>query len=255
MRLKYPAEAFALGMILFSAGMKEAFAAGILVILAVIFGEFIKNLLEPVIPDWSLKLCVCISTASLSASAFLFGFTALGIQVEISTWIMTFILGLFAAKHVLVEKLDGEYGELFWESGLVWGFWVLLALIREFMTGGTVFGNLIWQGEFQSKSFQEMTFGFLVAGLSLAFANGILKKKSGKSWSMLLVAAVVIFARPFQMVSFGELAGLIWTIAVPIVLFYSVKKTLRFARTGSAYRGFPVEMLSMGFIYMILSIY
>ena len=47
MRLKYPAEAFALGMILFSAGMKEAFAAGILVILAVVFGEFIKNLLEP----------------------------------------------------------------------------------------------------------------------------------------------------------------------------------------------------------------
>ena len=73
-----------------------------------------------------------------------------------------------------------------------------------------------------------MTFGFLVAGLSLAFANGILKKKSGKSWSMLLVAAVVIFARPFQMVSFGELAGLIWTIAVPIVLFYSVKKNTAF---------------------------
>ena len=32
MKLRYPAEAFALGIILFSAGMKEAFAAGILVI-------------------------------------------------------------------------------------------------------------------------------------------------------------------------------------------------------------------------------
>ena len=30
MKIKYPAEAFALGMVLFSAGMKEAFAAGIL---------------------------------------------------------------------------------------------------------------------------------------------------------------------------------------------------------------------------------
>ena len=28
MKIKYPAEAFALGMVLFSAGMKEAFAAG-----------------------------------------------------------------------------------------------------------------------------------------------------------------------------------------------------------------------------------
>ncbi len=30
MKLKYPAEAFAFGIVLFSAGMKEAFAAGIM---------------------------------------------------------------------------------------------------------------------------------------------------------------------------------------------------------------------------------
>ena len=72
MRLKYPAEAFALGMILFSAGMKEAFAAGILVILAVVFGEFIKNLLEPVIPDWSLKTaCVSVPLPLVPAHFFL----------------------------------------------------------------------------------------------------------------------------------------------------------------------------------------
>ena len=50
MKLKYPAEAFALGIVLFSAGMKEAFAAGILVIAAVVFAEFLKNLLEPFVP-------------------------------------------------------------------------------------------------------------------------------------------------------------------------------------------------------------
>ena len=43
MKLKYPAEAFALGIILFSAGMREAFAAGILVILSAVFAEFLKN--------------------------------------------------------------------------------------------------------------------------------------------------------------------------------------------------------------------
>lgn len=50
MKIKYPAEAFALGMVLFSAGMKEAFAAGILVILAVVFAEVLKNLLESGFP-------------------------------------------------------------------------------------------------------------------------------------------------------------------------------------------------------------
>ena len=37
MKLRYPAEAFALGIILFSSGMKEAFAAGILVIFISVF--------------------------------------------------------------------------------------------------------------------------------------------------------------------------------------------------------------------------
>jgi len=58
MKIKYPAEAFALGMVLFSAGMKEAFAAGILVILAVVFAEVLRNLLESRIPRWSLMGCV-----------------------------------------------------------------------------------------------------------------------------------------------------------------------------------------------------
>ena len=55
MKLKYPAEAFALGIILFSAGMKEAFAAGILVILTATFAEFLRNLLINAVPEWSLR--------------------------------------------------------------------------------------------------------------------------------------------------------------------------------------------------------
>ena len=50
MKLRYPAEAFALGIILFSAGMKEAFAAGILVIFTSVFAELLKNLLEKAVP-------------------------------------------------------------------------------------------------------------------------------------------------------------------------------------------------------------
>ena len=46
MKVKYPAEAFALGILLFSTGMKEAFTAGILVIASVVFAELFKNLLE-----------------------------------------------------------------------------------------------------------------------------------------------------------------------------------------------------------------
>lgn len=255
MKLKYPAEAFALGIILFSAGMKEAFSAGILIILAVVFGEFLKNLLKSVIPDWSLKACVLIGTGSISASAFLLGFSALEISVDTKTWLITFVIGLLAARHVLKEDMDGEYGELFWECAIIWGFWILLAAVREFCAGGSIFGYTLMEAEFQSKKFLDMTFGFICAGLSLAFTNGVLKKRSTGTEGLFPVVPAVLFSQPFVMESFGETIGFIWAVFVPVVLFISVKKTLRFARTGRAYRGLPVEMLAMGFIYMILSIY
>ena len=255
MNLKYPAEAFAFGILLFSAGMKEAFTAGVLVILSVVFAEFIKNLLENVIPAWSLKACVLISTAAVTSSAFLLGFAFLGDSLAVETWVMTLAVGLLSAKCVLMNDLEGDYGEIFWESGICWGFWVLLAVLREFAGSGRIFGNMILEMEFQSKAFLEMTFAFLTAGLVLAFTNGVLKKKCGQTHSLFLVVLAALYAKPFTMESFGELAGLLWTIAVPIVLFISVKKTLKFARTGQAYRGLPVEMISMGVIYMILGIY
>ena len=71
MKLKYPAEAFALGVILFSAGMREAFAAGILVILSAVFAELLKNLLEKALPAWSLRLCVYIASHCFSLLSLL----------------------------------------------------------------------------------------------------------------------------------------------------------------------------------------
>ena len=70
MKLRYPAEAFALGIILFSAGMKEAFAAGILVILTAVFAEFLKDLLENAVPKWSLTLFVLIASGVFCDSEF-----------------------------------------------------------------------------------------------------------------------------------------------------------------------------------------
>lgn len=255
MKLKYPAEAFAFGILLFSAGMKEAFAAGILVILSVVFAEFMKNLLEPVVPLWSMRLSVLISSAAVSSSALLLAFAFLGSPLETGTWIMTFLLGLLAAKHVLMNEMEADYGEIFWESGICWGFWVLLAVIREFAGSGRIFDNMILEMSFQSKTFLDMTFAFITAGLVLAFTNGVLKKRCGLTHSLLLVLPAVIYARPFAMESFGQIVGFLWTVAVPVVLFISVKKTLKFARTGKAYRGLPTEMIAMGFIYMILGIY
>ena len=142
MKLRYPAEAFALGIILFSASMKEAFTAGILVIFSAVFAEFLKNLLNETIPAWSVKLCVAIATGTLCSSAFLIGFSYLGNELSTEAWSITFLVGLLCSYHTLSDRVNAEYGELLYESALVWGFWILLAIIREFMGNGMIFGNL-----------------------------------------------------------------------------------------------------------------
>lgn len=255
MKLRYPAEAFALGVVLFSSGMKEAFAAGILTIFAVVFAEFLRNLLTDLVPDWSVKLSVYLGTGAVCASAFLAGLTVLGMEVELPLWMMVFLLGLLAARHVLTEEIDAEYGDLFWECAIGWGFWILLAIAREFFATGEIFGNMLIEPVFHSNAFLEPYFGFITAGLVLAFTNGVLKKRCGNVQSLFLVIPLALFMRPFEVESFGEVGGFIWTAIVPVILFISVKRILRFSRTGMAYRGLPTEMLSMGFIYMILSIY
>lgn len=255
MKVKYPAEAFALAIAVFSIGMKASFIAGILVILAVVFAEFLKNLLEPLVPDWSVKSCVFIGTAALSAAAFTYGFETIGIAVEWQTWLIAFAIGMFAAKHVLMNDLEAEYGEIFWESGIVWGFWLVFAIIREFLGNGKVFGFYLGEATMQSKSFREMFFGFFVAGIVLAIANAILKKKLTEINSLFVVVPIITLARPFNAEKFGEIGGIIWTIILPLIMLISVRKTLKFSRTMKVFRGLPIEMLSMGFIYMILSIY
>ena len=256
MKQKYPAEAFALGIVLFSAGMREAFAAGILVILTVVFAEFLQNLLEKCsLPDWSLRLCVYIAAGAVGASAFLLGFAGLGILLERGQWLMAFVVGLLCAHQALRGCVEADYGELLWESAIVWGFWILLAIAREFAGSGQIFGNLILQADFQSAAFQDTAFAFIAAGLALAFTNGVLKKSSKGGLSQFIVVPVMALAPPFAAHFLGELAGWFWAFAVSVVLFESVKLTLRFSRPGKAYRGLPVEMLAAGCIYMILSIY
>uniref|UniRef100_UPI000AD092A9 hypothetical protein n=1 Tax=Mediterraneibacter glycyrrhizinilyticus TaxID=342942 RepID=UPI000AD092A9 len=176
MKLRYPAGAFALGIILFSAGMKEAFAAGILVILTAVFAEFLKDLLENAVPAWSLTLCVLIASGVFCASACQISFAYLGLPLSVGTWLMSLIVGLLCARHTLSGNVENEYGELFFESAVAWGFWILLAIIREFMGRGMIFGNPVFQNPVQSKIFLESTFAFLTAGLVLAFTNGFLKK-------------------------------------------------------------------------------
>ena len=56
---------------------------------------------------------------------------------------MVFLVGLLCARHALSGNTEAEYGELLWESAIAWGLWILLAIFREFMGTGSIFGNTL----------------------------------------------------------------------------------------------------------------
>lgn len=253
--VKYPALAAALSMVLFSGGIKEAFPAGILVLTVFVFAEVLKNFLEPHLPVWSRRGCVLVASAAVSAAAFRWAWYGLGMEMSLLLWIMTAAVGLLAGYQVLCWSPEADYGEILWQSAILWFFWILLAGVREFAAYGDIAGNHLADPGFMSKTFGEPIFGFLTGGLALAFTNGILKRSAPRMESMVIMVPAVIFAQPYALESVPGLAGVLITILVPLVLFWSVRKYLRFSRPGKAYRNLPVEMLSMGLIYMILNIY
>lgn len=191
----------------------------------------------------------------MCASVFLLGFAALGSLLDTGMWALTFVIGLLCAHQALRGDAEADYGDLLWESAVAWGFWILLAIVREFAAGGQIFGNTVLELSFQSAAFGEACFAFIAAGLVLAFTNGVLKKDCRGQNSFLAAVPAMLLLHPFTTRIFGEAAGLVLTILIPVALFFSVKQTLKFSRVSRSYRGLPADMLAAGIIYMILSIY
>lgn len=255
MKLKIPAEAVALGVILFSANMQEAMIAGILLLSVTVLAEVVKNILKSVVPMWSWRACVCIASAACYAGAMELAFAVTGWEMDILLWVMTGITGLLTGYHVCVRDMESDYADILYEGALTWGAWIVVGILREFLGQGTVFGNQIADLSVQSASFQKPIFGFLAAGLILAFVCAVVKKSCNNTISFFVVIPAVYYFQPYTMNTLGGIAGIVFTGTIALVLFLSVLKVLEFSNISKYFRKLPAEMLAMGLIYMILSVY
>ena len=255
MNVKYPVEALALSMILFSTNMKEAFIAGAFILVAVTWAMFLRNWLMDCIPDWSIIACVSISAAVVCACSFQAGDYFLKLDFTWRTYLIAIAAGLLAGKHVLQEEATEHYGELFYEMAIGWGVFLILSAVREFLSFGSIAGNHLADPVFAAKTFQKTMFGYLTAGMGIAFTNGILKKTVAKADAMLAAFAVAIVFPPISLKSYPEAATAVAGIFVVLVCLYSIQKRIAYSDTGKAFRKLPVELLSLGFLYMILSVF
>lgn len=257
MKVRYPMEAFALAMVIFSQNMRDALITGILILLLTTLGLVIDRLFGKTLPKWSRTACVLILMISLTYSLFqvvLIG--VLGYEIENTAALFHIFLGILIAKHIIHSDPDTDYNRLLLEGAGAFAGLLIISIVREFMTNGAIYGFEIADFDFKSYGFSQAIMGFVLTGIGLAILNRIYYKDtetSQDSESFYVILPIVILIQPFIIDGINPTISTIITIVIVLLLVYSIKKYLVFSRISKEIKHMPVDLLSTGFVYMILS--
>jgi hypothetical protein len=253
MKIKYPIEAFALAMILFSKNMKEALITGILIVFLTTLGWVVKDCLGH-IKLGLLRISVFISVMSVGYAVFQIVFIKI-VPMEMNTTIMLLqlMIGLLIVKHLLTKDAEENVNVMLYESAIAFACFIVIGMIREFCAIGSIFGFKIADLSFMTENFQSIMIGFLFAGAALALVNAIIKKRVYSLNSLLVIVPVVLAFRPFELNDVGDIINFVIGIFIPIFIIVSIRYKLIFSSLGNAFKKLPIELISIGIVYMILT--
>lgn len=260
MKVRYPIEAFALAMVVFSQNMRDALITGILILLITILGLVIDRLVGDKIPKWSRYSCNIILMIALTYSLFQIIFIAvLGYELVDTAYLFHIFIGILIAKHIIDTDGDTDYNRLMLEGAGAFAVLLLISIIREFMSEGSIYGFEIANFRLLSYGFSQTVMGFLLAGIGIAILNriyyGDIEADIQKTESLFVIVPIVLVIQPFTIDSVNPSASMVLTIVIVLLLLYSIRKYLVFSRLSKEIKHMPVELLSTGIIYMILSMF
>ncbi len=248
MKAKYPVEPFAIAMIMFTATMKEATVAGIILLAAACVGCVLRSV--PVSGgQWTNSILSGILTSGCIYSAFVY----IGIDCSTVQIIGIILLGLFTVRYVFLMRGKESADDLVRESAVAYGMLMLTAYLRELLGSGTVFDTVITEGAVVSAVYLKPAFGFILAGLGLGLTNRILGRCAEDESLWTLIPMVILFS-PYQLSGVPELIGGLVGSGIALVAFMAVRGRMIFSMPESFMSKLPVHLLSMGFIYMIMSV-
>lgn len=256
MKVRYPVEAYALAMVIFSQNMQDALLTGILILLITTLGLVIDRLVGNKLPKWSRNACVLVLMISITYSLFQIASIAiLGWDIDNSTSLFHLFLGMLIGKHIIDAEGESDYNRLLLEGAGAFATLLIISIIREFMAEGSIYGFEIADFDFMSNGFSNIIIGFMLAGLGIAILNKIFAYKKYKAESLFVIIPVVLLAQPFTIDSIESSISMIITIAIVLIFVYSVRKHLVFSRLSKEIKYLPAELVSTGMIYMILSMF
>lgn len=256
MKVKYPLEAYAFAMVIFSQNMQDALITGILILLITTLGLLLDRAVGSRLPNWSRNSCVIIFMVSLTYSVFVIVRTGiLGHPTEEAEKILTVFLGILIARHLIVSEKEVDYNRLLLEGSGAFAALLIIGILREFMAEGSIFGNTVADFNGLSFGFSQAVTGFLLAGLALAILNRCFGYKDIKTVSPFVILPVIVMVQPFEIGGLAESLSIVISIAAVLLLWYSIRKYLVFSRLSEECVHLPAELISVGMVYMILSVF
>lgn len=245
-KMKYPLEAFALAMIIYTRTFQEALLSGIIILFISTFCLVFDDFFLKKLPEWSRNSSITILTVSLSYALF-------GLVLHSSNTIINLALGALIAIHILQVNDSENYDRFLLEGSSAYGAMIIIGLLREFLSQGHFNGVEIADLTFMSSGFQKMAIGLLFAGIAIAILNKMFGYSSTRLSSFFVLIPIILVDQPFLINNLGQTFSVVLSILVTIVLLISIKMGLSFSHISREWKGLPIGMVSMSFLYLFLT--
>ena len=245
MKVRYSVEAFALAMVLFTTGLEAALIAGAVVVAGTVLGDILAEKMAPK----AAPVVAGIVTAALLIGGMSFaGLMELAANVEL---IGAILVAVLVAKHVS-EGTEGAEGNVIKENYVALAIMLVVALVREVLAGGAVFGYEVAEFTAMSASYGKNPMGLVFAGLGMAAVAGIVKKEAA-GCSRCVAIAIAVMTVAGAVLGGGNMVKAVVSACISVVALVSIQKKMIFSTPGKSFAGFPVEVISLGFVTMMLS--
>ncbi len=251
-KLRYPMEAFALAIVLFSAGMKMAMLVGI----GLIFGDVLQAVLSDFTTEESAR-SVSLLGAVITCAALYYMCVGVGIEPTAADIAAFAFLGILLMKHHedrLKAEEEIDYNKLLFNDSVAYGLYVVAALVREYLAGAKIFEIELSKLGFVSGAFGKPMFGLIFAGVCIAIINRILDAQSKDDAAILVCVPAIILAVPFVWDNVPEIVGTLVGIVMTGVIYLYFRNKFLYREAKSYITGIPVETAALGMIYMIFSL-
>lgn len=238
MKARYSVEAFAFAMVVFATNLETALVAGAILVVGTLLGDMLAARLGRA----AAAVIAFVVTAALIALSLTYTGLASGDYVEAC------LAGLLVGKHVYdgVEDADGSSLK---ENYTALAVLAVVAIIRELLAKGAILGYAVISGDVIANAYGKVYFGLIFAGLGIAAIHALIRKSASVDSLWIAIPVVLI-----NILAAGNILKAVIAGAIAVVLLAGIRSKLVYSSTGKYFAHVPVEIISLGFLLMMMTI-